>query len=304
MLAVDSDLDGNYFVSESRLQEYSDRIIGALRDERDAVISNRNDISNAMKENANIESQQFSTNAKIEQQHVQTQLDSVQALNKASMQQFAINTKAQQEIFKGVSDFIDIARADEKSVSAMKRLIQSGSSSFAVPNLFNQIDNALSNRRYSEGQMDSLLGHYFLPMVPFAKNLGMPNLTVFGDPVERHSEGFVNGLFDRVVRAKKMDPLLEKLVNKGIIPVKPNKGQLIRGEEEDEELTTLHRAQDLYLFNEIFSLGTKLIKAGSSVKVIINDVIKPRVIIQPKSIIGFISLKIKDKNAMIVVKTV
>lgn len=90
---------------ESRLQEYSDRIIGALRDERDAVISNRNDISNAMKENANIESQQFSTNAKIEQQNVQTQLDSVQALNKASMQQFAINTKAQQEIFKGVSDF-------------------------------------------------------------------------------------------------------------------------------------------------------------------------------------------------------
>ena len=90
---------------ESRLQEYSDRIIGALRDERDAVISNRNDISNAMKENANIESQQFSTNAKIEQQNVQTQLDSVKALNTASMQQFAINTKAQQEIFKGVSDF-------------------------------------------------------------------------------------------------------------------------------------------------------------------------------------------------------
>ncbi len=90
---------------ESRLQEYSDRIIGALRDERDAVISNRNDISNAMKENANIESQQFSTNAKIEQQNVQTQLDSVKALNTASMQQFAINTKAQQEIFKGVSNF-------------------------------------------------------------------------------------------------------------------------------------------------------------------------------------------------------
>ena len=90
---------------ESRLQEYSDRIVGALRDERDAVISNRNDISNAMKENANIESQQFSTNAKIEQQNVQTQLDSVKASNLASMKQFEINTKAQQEIFKGVSDF-------------------------------------------------------------------------------------------------------------------------------------------------------------------------------------------------------
>ena len=60
----------------------------------------------------------------------------------------------------------------------------------------------------------------------------------------------------------------------------------------------------LYLLNEIFSFGTKLIRVGSNVKVIINDVIKPRVIIQPKSIIGFISLKIRDKNAMIVVKTV
>ena len=38
--------------------------------------------------------------------------------------------------------------------------------------------------------------------------------------------------------------------------------------------------------------------------VIINDVIRPKVIIQPKSIIGFISLKIKDKNAKIVVRTV
>ena len=57
-------------------------------------------------------------------------------------------------------------------------------------------------------------------------------------------------------------------------------------------------------FNEIFSLGTKFIRDGSSVKVIIKDVIKPSVIIQPKSMIGFIPLKIKDKNAMIVVKTV
>lgn len=90
---------------ESRLQEYSDRIIGALRDERDAVISNRNDISNAIKENANIESQQFSTNAKIEQQNVQTQLDSVKASNQASMQEFQTKTKAQQQIFGTIADF-------------------------------------------------------------------------------------------------------------------------------------------------------------------------------------------------------
>ena len=58
-----------------------------------------------------------------------------------------------------------------------------------------------------------------------------------------------------------------------------------------------------FLIN-IFSLGMKLIRDGSNVKVITNDVIKPRVIIQPKSIIGFISLKIKDKKAIIVVKAV
>ena len=34
------------------------------------------------------------------------------------------------------------------------------------------------------------------------------------------------------------------------------------------------------------------------------ETIKPKVIIQPKSIIGFIPLKINDKNAQIVVSTV
>ena len=54
----------------------------------------------------------------------------------------------------------------------------------------------------------------------------------------------------------------------------------------------------------IFSFGTKLIRDGSNVNVIINDVIKPSVIIHPKSIIGFISLKIKDKKAIIYAKSV
>ncbi len=35
-----------------------------------------------------------------------------------------------------------------------------------------------------------------------------------------------------------------------------------------------------------------------------NETIKPRVIIQPKSIIGLISLKINERNAQIVVRTV
>ena len=52
------------------------------------------------------------------------------------------------------------------------------------------------------------------------------------------------------------------------------------------------------LLTDIFFVGAKFNRIGSNVNVIINDVINPKVIIQPKSIIGFISLKIKDKNAI------
>ena len=51
-------------------------------------------------------------------------------------------------------------------------------------------------------------------------------------------------------------------------------------------------------------MGAKLNKVGSRVKVIKNEVINPKVIIHPKSIIGLISLNIKDKKAHTVVKTV
>ena len=53
-----------------------------------------------------------------------------------------------------------------------------------------------------------------------------------------------------------------------------------------------------------FSEDRKFNNVGSKVKVTIKDVNKPNVIIQPKSIIGFISLKINDKKAQIVVRTV
>ena len=55
---------------------------------------------------------------------------------------------------------------------------------------------------------------------------------------------------------------------------------------------------------DIFLLGAKFKRVGSKVKVIMNEVINPNVIIQPKSIIGFIPLNIKDKNANMVVRTV
>ena len=54
----------------------------------------------------------------------------------------------------------------------------------------------------------------------------------------------------------------------------------------------------------IFFIGAKFRSVGNKVKVIIKDVIKPSVIIQPKSMMGFIPLKINDKKANTVVKTV
>ena len=51
-------------------------------------------------------------------------------------------------------------------------------------------------------------------------------------------------------------------------------------------------------------LDIKLNRVGSKVNVIIKEVINPKVIIQPKSIIGFMPLKTKDRKAHIVVRTV
>ena len=52
------------------------------------------------------------------------------------------------------------------------------------------------------------------------------------------------------------------------------------------------------------SLKKILRRDGRRVNEIINDVNKPKVIIQPKSIIGLISLTTNERKAKIVVKTV
>ena len=54
----------------------------------------------------------------------------------------------------------------------------------------------------------------------------------------------------------------------------------------------------------ILSSEKILRREGNKVKEIINDVVNPKVIIHPKSMIGFISLKTRDKKAHTVVKTV
>ena len=53
-----------------------------------------------------------------------------------------------------------------------------------------------------------------------------------------------------------------------------------------------------------FSEESRLIKEGSNKNVTSNETINPKVIIHPKSIIGLIPLKTKDKKAHIVVRTV
>ena len=87
----------------SQLQAYSDRIIGALRDERDAVISNRNEIANAMKENAQIESQQASLNKEIQQQNTANQLKAQQDLSQRALEEYETKTKTSKEFFSTVS---------------------------------------------------------------------------------------------------------------------------------------------------------------------------------------------------------
>ena len=52
------------------------------------------------------------------------------------------------------------------------------------------------------------------------------------------------------------------------------------------------------------SLEKMFNKEGKSKKVIIIETINPKVIIQPKSIMGLMLLKIKERKAHIVVKTV
>ena len=53
-----------------------------------------------------------------------------------------------------------------------------------------------------------------------------------------------------------------------------------------------------------FSDERILIKHGNNKNVTKKETIKPKVIIQPKSIIGFIPLNTRDKKAHIVVRTV
>ena len=74
-------------------------------------------------------------------------------------------------------------------------------------------------------------------------------------------------------------------------------------------LVNEHNAEVIIDFSVslIFTVSSdesKLIKAGNNKNVINIEIISPKVIIHPKSIIGLIPLKTNDRNAHIVVNTV
>lgn len=94
---------------EARLQEYADRIAGALREERDAVISNRNRTADAMKENAQIQSSQLERDQRIQQQNLQTQVDQAQQMSRRAMEEFETKTAATKQMFGTIAKFSDQA---------------------------------------------------------------------------------------------------------------------------------------------------------------------------------------------------
>ena len=126
----------------SELQSYSNRIIGALKEERDAVITNRNEIANAMKENAQIEAQQASTNQQIQQQNVSSQLKAQQDISNRALEEYETKTKTTKALYTTVSDLsltaskklreIEIKKFEEKDKAIAAEIYALGDNHPAV----------------------------------------------------------------------------------------------------------------------------------------------------------------------------
>ena len=151
-----------------------------------------------------------------------------------------------QAFFKGAKDFMDIFQADDLSIARLKKLVKQGPSQFVVPNLFYQVDAMMSNTRYSEGTLESFMGVHLLPQVPFARQMGMPDLDILGQKAPRYTNDFPMNLFSRVIDDAPEPSLMDQVIKQKIIPQLPNRNTKIR--ENDDELSDMHRAQDLYLY--------------------------------------------------------
>ncbi len=126
----------------SQLQEYSNRIINALKDERDAVISNRNEISSAMRENAQIENRQAETNQRIQEQNLNTQLKAQQDLSAQSFKEFENKTLETQKLYGTVANLsltaskklreIEVEKIEQKDKAQAAEILMMGDNHPAV----------------------------------------------------------------------------------------------------------------------------------------------------------------------------
>ena len=127
---------------ESKLDQYSNRIINALKEERDAVISNRNDIANAMQTNAKIESDQAATNQNIAQQNLDTKLKDQQNLSKAALDNYSRQVETTQKLFGTVADLsltaakkfreIEVEKLEQKDKAEAAEILMMGDNHPAV----------------------------------------------------------------------------------------------------------------------------------------------------------------------------
>jgi hypothetical protein len=127
---------------ESRLDQYSNRIISALKEERDAVISNRNDIANAMQTNAKIEADQAATNQKIADTNLDTQLKDQQNLSKAALDNYSRQVEATQNLYNNVASLsltaskklreIEVEKLEQKDKAQAAEILMMGDNHPAV----------------------------------------------------------------------------------------------------------------------------------------------------------------------------
>lgn len=93
----------------SQIDRETQRIVGALREERDAAIKNRERMSSAMVRNQQIQSDAAAQNNKIALQNQQTIINTQAAIKQRAMDEFNQTTQANREVFGAVAKFSETA---------------------------------------------------------------------------------------------------------------------------------------------------------------------------------------------------
>jgi len=196
-----------------------------------------------------------------------------------------------QSFFKGMSDILDILKFDDRSISKAKNVFSQAPTQFLVPNLFYQIDAMMSNKKYPDGDLQSSMGFYLQPLVPGARSMGMPELGPLGKPMQRYNNQWPANILSRVYDGPAEKGPLGDLIRHKVIPTTPSQSTKIR--ENDDELSDLHRAQDLYLYN--YYKGTKLRELLSNKEKPISEMKSDVVQLYYKKLQGKVSRYAKSK---------